>query len=65
MRQCGWADSVVNSLDDAEIESVLGHELTGWLRRRGRAAVQIVGGLVLLGIGARILIGHLLEQGGL
>lgn len=44
---------------------VLGHELTGWLRRRGRAVVQAVGGIVLIGIGVRILVAHLLEQGGI
>jgi manganese efflux pump family protein len=38
---------------------VLGYELTGPLRRRGRRAVQAFGGLVLIGIGVRILLTHL------
>ncbi len=38
---------------------VLGHELTAWLKLHGRRAVQIVGGLILIGIGLRIVATHL------
>jgi len=38
---------------------VLGHELTAWLKVHGRRAVQIVGGLILIGIGLRIAYTHL------
>jgi len=38
---------------------VLGYELTGWLRRRGRRWVQGFGGIILIVIGVRILLTHL------
>ena len=44
---------------------VLGYELTGPLRKRGRRVVQAIGGLILVGIGIRILLSHLAGQGGL
>jgi len=43
---------------------VLGYELTGPLRKGGRRVVQALGGLILVAIGARILVTHLLEQAG-
>jgi putative Mn2+ efflux pump MntP len=43
---------------------VLGYELTGPLRKRGRRVVQALGGVILVGIGLRILLGHLAERGG-
>lgn len=43
---------------------VLGYELTSWLRDRGRRVVQVVGGLILIGIGLKILFEHLGAAGG-
>jgi putative Mn2+ efflux pump MntP len=38
---------------------VLGYEFTAMLRTRGRRAIQLVGGLILIGIGVRIVYDHL------
>lgn len=42
---------------------VLGYEFTSWLRDRGRRAVQVVGGLILIGIGLQIVYTHVMESG--
>jgi putative Mn2+ efflux pump MntP len=44
---------------------VLGHELTAWLRRHGRRAIQTAGGLILIGIGLRIVYSHLVTGAGI
>ena len=42
---------------------VLGHELTAWLRGHGRRIVHILGGLILIGIGLRIVYSHVFGIG--
>jgi putative Mn2+ efflux pump MntP len=41
---------------------VLGYEFTAWLRERGRRIIQAVGGLILVAIGVRILVEHLIGR---
>jgi putative Mn2+ efflux pump MntP len=37
---------------------ILGHEMKGLLRGRGRRTIQVLGGIVLIAIGVRILLRH-------